>query len=257
MVHSFVDENDENGELATVPIIDTACNLNSPTTKKALQDDQNKSVNESISPNNLSVLSMSQMMLTSYVASEYEKTPRIVHSKRESAAYSPQPPPQTPISICLSPSAAAFQSIDQNENSPNRSTSFAIVKSPTTPATRGRINKSMHLIDLTTPHIVGSASTGGPKNYSRHLLKSAIKNATHRFADGKTNTPKTPHTPTKFASMICSTPLTSTTTLSKSCGVSSEEKSEKDISGENIASGNFCFFLFSQWGKIENGGICQ
>lgn len=242
-VHSFVDENDENGETATVPNTDPAsdaCNLNSPTTKKALQDDQNISINDSISPNNLSVLSMSQMMLTSYVASEYQKTPRTAHSKRESAAYSPQSLPRTPISICLSPSTAAFQSIDQNENSSNRSTSFAIVKSPTTPAARGRINKSMHLIDLTTPqHIV--AGKGGPKSFSRHLLKSAIKNSTHKSAAEKLNTPKTSHTPIKCSSIICSTPIASTNTLSKSCVVSSEEKAEIENSGEDIATGNFFF----------------
>lgn len=237
-MHSFVDENDENGELAAAPI--TGGNLDL-VTKKALQDDQNNSVNDSISPNNLSVLSMSQMMLTSYVASEYQKTPRNVHSKRESAAYSPQSAPGTPVSICLSPSSTAFQPIDQNENSPNRSTSFAIVKSPTTPTPRGRINKSMHLIDLTTP-IVASASTAGPKSFSRHLLRSAIKNATHKSAADRMNTPKTPHTPDKCSSMICSTPLTSTITLSKSCSVPLEEKAENENPGEAIATGNVFFF---------------
>lgn len=181
------------------------------------------------------------MMLTSYVASEYQKTPRNVHSKRESAAYSPQSAPGTPVSICLSPSSTAFQPIDQNENSPNRSTSFAIVKSPTTPTPRGRINKSMHLIDLTTP-IVASASTAGPKSFSRHLLRSAIKNATHKSAADRMNTPKTPHTPDKCSSMICSTPLTSTITLSKSCSVPSEEKAENENPGEAIATGNVFFF---------------
>lgn len=252
-VHSFVDENDENNQLEATPRTETATdasNLITPTKCKTSEGNRINSANDSILANESCVLSMSQMMLTSYVASENRTTPRILHSKRESAAYSPSSPLQTPKSLCSTPSSAAFQPIDQNENSPSLSASFAILKSPTTPTPDSRISKSMYLIDLTTP-----------KGCSRHLLKAAIENAAHKtvtkmmntsvntFSVSKpvgTKTPRTSRTPNvsgagKRSNIISSTPKP----------ISSEEKTENENSEELIATGNLIFF-YSQSRSRKN-----
>lgn len=249
-MHSFVDENDENDqfeETSKTDISIDACAFITPTKTKLSEDDRIKSVNDLILPNESYVLSMSQMMLTSYVASDNQKTPGIAHPKRESVSYSPSSPLQTPTSICSTPSSAAFQSIGQNEYSPNRSASFAIVKSPSTPTPGSRISKSMYLIDLTTPLTVASTNAVESKSCSRHLLKSAIKNATHKSGAKKINicistdtvnkhvgtkSPKTPHVSGECSNVITSTPTS----------ISSEEKSQKQHSEELILTGNLIFF---------------
>lgn len=270
-VHSFVDENDENSkfEAETTARTDNehilnVCNFNLPTPKKILEDEQNKPTNDSILPNDLSVavLSMSQIMLTSYVAPDNQMTPRIANSKRESTAYSPQSPLRTPKSICSTPSSAAFQPIDQNENSPNRSTSFAILKSPSTPTPGGRSNNSMHLIDLTTPLTVPSTSTIASKSCSRHLLKSAIKKSAIKKMNisvnpvivnkhVEANTPNTPNTPktlnasvVKRSNVISSTPITSTKAFSKSSNATSDQEIVDKISEELQATGNLIILFY-------------
>lgn len=218
--------------------------------------------NESMVSNSSFVLAMSQMTLTSYVATHNHKT---VQSNRESVVYSPQSPQTTQPIVCETPSDAAFQPIDQNENTPNRSTSFAVVKSPTTPTSAGRVRKSMYLIDFTTPQ-VGAPSTTGSKSCGRNLLKSAIKNATHQStATKKMNAtihtvsfdrnfvPETPKSAKSNRSHVfSSTPLMSAKASPKSikvipCG----DQNLDESSGETIPTGNFCFFYFPFTEKNE------
>lgn len=285
-MHSFVDQNDENSLLEaphTVNALDV-CNYMTPTTQNNLADCQmvptkvDSMLNDCILPNVSSTLSMSQMMLTSYITLENPKASQVATTKRESTVYSISEPLQTPKSIIDSSSSGAFQQIVQNENSPKRSISFAIVRSPTTPIPGGRTNKSMHLIDLTTPewshtpNIEGS-STSGSKCCGRNLLKSAIKNAALTSTIKKVDTSNTIETfpvrkcdklMTKASTIrhmsnatrsnvITSTPMSFSNAIYKNAKSNSlEEINVPDNSTGLIAMGNFFIYYTFEMKRKKN-----
>lgn len=185
--------------------------------------------------NNASVLEISHTTLTSYtpvtkpIASCLEKTPK-TNLNRESIAYTPMKEIESPKSVHSTPSSAAFKQIDQNENSANKSLSFCVIKSPSTPTSiTARSNRSVFLIDLTTPNsfqtpTVPSTSTGTSTINRSHLLLKAIKNSAVKKDPLALSTRKTDKesesysgnvtldmisdSPTTSLNLIASTPIT-------------------------------------------------
>lgn len=165
---SFIDENDENVDHENT----TIRSIDAETFEEITETPKKEAAIENTDETKTNQLSLSFMVMTSYVAPNNDDILSTPKPKGRIASINVSPANTPTPNVASSPSTAAFQTIDQNENALNKSNSFAMVKPPATPIGHRAVNKSMHLIDLSTPEneLQGSPNGQGVVNKSMSLI---------------------------------------------------------------------------------------